>query len=255
MESNLWVFLFCFIPLSSAKLGFSWACCFFRLLSRLVAAFLTISFSMHSFSSLTQALFLALIAVAIVNPIHALPTLFRPRGIFDSISPLDSVLLFDAPAFQDPTNAQNLIASLEAYVSLRQIDIPGFSAALSAGLSAVGLGADDASISTALNRLSLFPTLGLGGKTLNVKIDGCNQEAVVNSTSGLPDLGITLQNVSIGSCGSTSLQGGQQLIGLVDVDAIDNRQFTATIFPSPPDGFGIISGWFSSSSYREGGIH
>ncbi|KAF5384098.1 hypothetical protein D9615_003347 [Tricholomella constricta] len=157
------------------------------------------------------------------------------RGIFDSVGVLDDVLLFDAPAFPDPANPANTLVGLQAFTSLRQIDLGVLTAAAQAALKAIGLDVGD-KISTLEERLRLFGAVGLPGKNVKVDVGGCNKQAQLPGTSGLPDLGMALQNVSVGACGS-----GKELIAKVALSRLDSRKFTASVFSSPNSGFGVIS--------------
>jgi len=169
---------------------------------------------------------------------HALPTTqLLERGLTDGINVFDDVIVFDAAAFQDPTNPANTVAGLQSFVSLRQIDLgPLMSGIASALQSTLGLDIGN-KISTVQARIKLFGAVGLSGKEVKVDVDGCNTQAVLPSTSGLPDPGMVLSNVSIGQCGTA-----KELTANVETSAIGSGQFNATIFTTPPDGFGVISG-------------
>lgn len=164
---------------------------------------------------------------------YALPTPPRhsPRGI----NVLEDVLLFDAPAFQDPNTNETLVG-LQSFVFLRQIDLTPFSSAVSSALSKVGIDVGD-KIAQVLDRTKLLAAIGRSGQEVEVNVDGCSTVATLSKTSALPDLGMALQNVSVGQCSSTAALTGQ-----VKLSVIDTRKLQATIFPSSPDGFGVISG-------------
>lgn len=157
------------------------------------------------------------------------------RGVFDSISILDDVLLFDAPAFPDPTNPSDTLVNIQAFVSLRKIDLGIVTSGFEAALKAVGVDVGDR-ISTLKDRIKLFGAVGISGKDVKVNIGGCSKPIQLPSTSGLPDLGMTLRNIAAGQCSP------RQTVATVDVSGIDSRKFSATIFNSPNSGFGVISG-------------
>jgi hypothetical protein len=73
-------------------------------------------------------------------------------------------------------------------------------------------------------------------------------QVVLKDTSGLPDLGLMLQNVDLTApCAGSISTRQQSLTANVQFNGfLDNRQASATIFPSPPNGFGIISGQFNA---------
>ncbi|KAF8065136.1 hypothetical protein FPV67DRAFT_171095 [Lyophyllum atratum] len=157
------------------------------------------------------------------------------RGVFDSVGVFDDVLLFDAPAFPDPANPANTLVGLQAFVSLRQIDLGALTTGVEAALKAIGLDVGD-KISTVQDRIRLFGAVGLSGKNVKVDVGGCNKQAQLPGTSGLPDLGMSLQNVSIGACGKA-----KEFTAQVAGSKLDSRKFSATVFPSPNSGFGVIS--------------
>lgn len=161
------------------------------------------------------------------------PTL-RQRQIFDSITPLDSVILFDSPAFQDPENPNNLITSFRSFVSLNQIEFDFVAEALTDFIEGLGIEVGDA-INILEDRAQLFGAIGLPGKEVTVKVEGCSEVELVE-TEFFPNLGMLERNVSIGACGTGPLKAE------VDLSFIDGRSFEGVVFPSSPDGFGIISG-------------
>lgn len=172
----------------------------------------------------------------------ALPVLARAspapshRRLLESIDPLDDLLVFDGLAFDDPNNAGQTLVGLQSFVFLRSIDITGLISSVASALQST-LGLDiGTDIATATERLKLFGAVGLPGKDVQVDIDGCSQTALLSGTSGLPDLGLVLGNVSVGECSVNDLTGK------VKLSASDLRNFNATIFTSPSDGFGVISG-------------
>ncbi|KAF9467676.1 hypothetical protein BDZ94DRAFT_976646 [Collybia nuda] len=167
--------------------------------------------------------------------VHALPTRHHERGIFDSVGTLDNVLVFDAPAFPDPANPGNTLVNLQAFVSLRQIDLGPLTSGISAALKTLGLDVGN-KLSTVEERIKLFGAIGLSGKTVKATVSGCSAQVQLNGTSGLPDLGMVLQTASLGKCGS-----GKESIAQVKTSGLDSRTFNATIFNSPNSGFGVIS--------------
>lgn len=144
-------------------------------------------------------------------------------------SSLDEVLLFDAPAFQDPDNVSNSLVSLQAFVYLKQLDLT----TLTSTLTAWTLGGIGGSIETALERLKLFAAIGVPSVSLSVDVAECSEQATLSATSGLPDLGLSATNASLGHC-----DGGNTFTGtLLNADDV----VTTTIFPSGTNGFGVIS--------------
>ncbi|KAK0498878.1 hypothetical protein EDD18DRAFT_1308316 [Armillaria luteobubalina] len=142
---------------------------------------------------------------------------------------LDEVLLFDAPAFQDPANASNTLVSLQAFVYVKQLDL----STLTSTLTAWTLGGITGSIETAVERLKLFTAVGVPGVSLSVGVGECSEQATLSATSSLPDLGLSMTNASLGLC-----SGGDTYTGaLLNADDV----VTMTIFPSGTNGYGVIS--------------
>ncbi|KAK7685182.1 hypothetical protein QCA50_011545 [Cerrena zonata] len=148
------------------------------------------------------------------------------------IARTDDVILFDAPAFQSPTDPSVTIVSQQALVYARQIDTAPLTSVLKNVFNVFGLGDE---LATAVDRLKLFAAVGLSGKEMQIAVQGCSTPMTLPKTSGLPDLGLVASNVSVGKCTTaarltTTLQASFQ-----------DSSFTSTVFPSGPDGFGVIS--------------
>ncbi|KAG7442903.1 uncharacterized protein BT62DRAFT_954366 [Guyanagaster necrorhizus] len=138
----------------------------------------------------------------------------------------DEVLLFDAPAFQDPNNASNSVISLQSFVYHKQIDLTTLTNTLTAW-------ENNGSIDKAVERLKLFAAVGVPGVSLSVDVAECSEQATLSATSGLPDLGLAVTNASIGRC-----EGGNTFTGTL----LNNGDtISTTIFSSGTDGFGVIS--------------
>lgn len=173
-----------------------------------------------------------LVATVLVTSTMAIPT-HRPSK---RVNVFQDVIVFDAPAFQNPANPAETLASMQSFVFLRQLDLGVLASGVESALEALGFDVGDA-ISGVMDRLRLFAAIGLPGQEVKVDVNGCSTQAALAETSGLPDLGLFFGNVALGQCGA-----GDVLSASVDVSSFDTRTFTADIFPSPPDGFGIISG-------------
>ncbi|KAK1229909.1 hypothetical protein PQX77_007008 [Marasmius sp. AFHP31] len=159
--------------------------------------------------------------------VRAVP--IKERGIFSDINSLENVLLFDSPAVQDASG--NTLVNVQSYVFLKQFDIDPLTSILSNGLEKLGIDVED-KIDSALDRLSLLASIGVPGKEVKVSVAGCDKEATLPKTS-LGDLGLVTGTVSVGKCA-----GGNTFNATVR-----GNDFTpeVTIFPSSPDGFGVIS--------------
>lgn len=179
------------------------------------------------------------LGLAAVEFAHALPRGYQQPAQRSSVNVLDDVLVFDAPAFDDPAKPGNTLVQLQAYVSTRQISIAPLLSGISDLLNKT-LGLDiSADIDRATSRLALFATIGLSGKEVSVNVDGCGNAASLPTTA---DGGMAIQNVTLGACGTADTLGTVSL-----TSAFDSRAVNFTVFPSSADGFGVISGACSLS--------
>ncbi|CAK5275469.1 unnamed protein product [Mycena citricolor] len=177
-----------------------------------------------------------LLSFAAFASVNALPRGYAPPAERSSINALDDVLVFDAPAFDDPANPGNTLVQLQAYASTREVSISPLIDGVTSALKAIGLNVSSSTADTVTGRLALFATLGLSGKAVTVNVDGCAQPATLPSTASG---GMAIQNVSVGACasGDAAVQGDVKLSGF-----LNNRNVNFTMFPSSNSGFGVISG-------------
>ncbi|KAJ7930062.1 hypothetical protein B0H13DRAFT_1859202 [Mycena leptocephala] len=149
------------------------------------------------------------LGLAAVEFAHALPRGYQQPSRRDAVNVLDDVLVFDAPAFDDPANPAT----------------PSFSSKHTLLNKTLGLDIGD-DIDKVTSRLALLATLGLNGKAVTVDVNGCGDKATLQNTE---DGGMAIQNLTLGACTET-------LTGVAD-----SRKVNFTVFPSSADGFGIIS--------------
>ncbi|KAL7272372.1 hypothetical protein RUND412_004832 [Rhizina undulata] len=177
------------------------------------------------------------------NTLLSLPVLLTPslaaagaisRRFLNSVNPLNSVLLFDAPAYQSAENSSTWTATFRAFAYLNQIDLSPLTSALTSALEAVGVEVGD-KLNVLEERTKLFGAVASGGKKIDLNINGCSAEVKLVKTAGIPDLGMLEKSVELGTC------GGDAFKAKVDLMSLDSRDFEAAVFPSAPDGFGIIS--------------
>ncbi|KAG7095800.1 hypothetical protein E1B28_006500 [Marasmius oreades] len=173
--------------------------------------------------------YLATLCLALSRVVDAAPV--TERGLLSSIDALDDVLLFDSPAFQDPTNPGKTLIDVQSYVFLKQFDLDPLTTVITDGLQNLGINVGD-QIDRVIERTKLFATLGLPGKEVKMTVEGCEKEATLPKT-GFKDLGVVTGTVSVGECG-----GGNQFNATVEGDDFTR---SVKIFPSPPDGLGVIS--------------
>ncbi|KAK0463293.1 hypothetical protein IW261DRAFT_1347935, partial [Armillaria novae-zelandiae] len=115
------------------------------------------------------------------------------------------------------------------FVYLKQLNLSTLTSTLTAWAS----GKIGGSIEMAVERLKLFAAVGVPGVSLSVGVTECSEKATLSATSGLPDLGLSATNASLGHCDRGNTFTGTLLNA---GDAV-----TMTIFPSGTNGFGIIS--------------
>ncbi|KAH7100002.1 hypothetical protein BKA62DRAFT_707946 [Auriculariales sp. MPI-PUGE-AT-0066] len=156
-----------------------------------------------------------------------------PAGRFEERSGVgffDDVLLFDAPAvLSDPPRIQ-----IEAYTYLRQFDIDlGPLTDLFGGLfDGIDLGDIGEKAGNIAERVKLLASIPRTGKQVEINIPGCGATKLTATSNEIDGISITDL-----SC-AASLTGGAPIEAQVD---LDSRGMTAKIFPSPIDGFGVIS--------------
>ena len=168
--------------------------------------------------------------------VQARPAPQVSRGLFDDVSITDDLIIFDSPAFPDPTNPANTIVALQSFVSLRSVDLGVVATAFTAALSTLGIDIGD-SINLLQQRVKLIGAIGLPGKAAEITVSGCSSSIVTGESSGFPDLGLASKRQSLGKC-----NGGKELTATAKLGILDSRKISGTIFSSPDSGFGVISG-------------
>jgi phosphatidate phosphatase APP1 len=153
--------------------------------------------------------------------------------LLGGIDLLDSVLLFDAPAFQTPSS-DAWSASQRAFVFLRQPSLAPLTAAFSALLESMGIEVGD-QLSTLEERLRLFAAIGLRSQEVAVTAGDCPGGA---TTVGETDRSGMLEG-TIPVCSAVG-RGEEQEVKAV-LGPLDNRDFSARLFPSPRTGFAVLS--------------
>ncbi|KAF8893022.1 hypothetical protein BD779DRAFT_1609996 [Infundibulicybe gibba] len=145
----------------------------------------------------------------------------------DDVTPLDDLLLFDAPAFPDPNNPKTTLVSQQAFVSLRDTsseDSESMTPIVDTLFSQYGLEVGN-KLPALKDRTRLFKAKGLPGKRVSVNVVGCSKPGKLSRTALHPNLGIALQNISVGH----------------DLSSLDSRKIQSTVFASADSGFGVIS--------------
>lgn len=176
-----------------------------------------------------------LLSAVLAHQALSVPIL-EPR-IFQTISTRDTAILFDSPAFQDPKNPGTLTTSFRAFAFKNLIDFSDVVDDLVDFVESFGITVGS-SLSILEERARLFGAIGLPFKEIPVKIDGCSAVPELDETELLPNLGMLERSVNVGTCRSGALNA------VIVLESPDTRKFQGTVFPSPPDGFGVISGEF-----------
>lgn len=174
---------------------------------------------------------LALLArIAFARPTHL------EERFLDKVLVTDDVVLLDAPAFDSQNAPGETSAAIQAYVYLRT------SLLTTPVVSLITKLLGDAGVDVAQGaaqireRAKLFAAIGLPGKIVSVKVDGCSKVGQTKGTS-LGDLGQTVSTVSLGRCGNQKVVKAS-----VELSSGDQRSIQASVFRSTNTGFGVISG-------------
>ncbi|KAK7061968.1 DUF2183 domain-containing protein [Favolaschia claudopus] len=176
------------------------------------------------------------LVLASVDLSLALPRAYQQPSRRSSVNILDDVLVFDAPAFDDPANPGNTLVQLQAYVGTRQINLLGPLLSGISGLLDKTLGLDiSKNLDRVGDRLALFATVPLGKKDVTVNVNGCGDAATLPPTDG----GMAIQNLTLGAC--KNAVPATAVLGNVKMTFLDSRSPNFTVFPSSADGFGVIS--------------
>ncbi|KAJ7094512.1 hypothetical protein B0H15DRAFT_829861 [Mycena belliarum] len=178
------------------------------------------------------------LGLAAVEIAHALPRGYQQPARRGSVNILDDVVVFDAPAFDDPANPGSSFAQVQAYVSTRQISLGPLVDGVGGLLGkTIGLNIAD-SIDRVTDRLALFGTIGLSGKDVKVAVAGCGSKEVTLPATAKG--GMSIQNITLGACKGFA-DTAKPILGSVDLSFIDTRKVKFRVFPSSADGFGVIS--------------
>ncbi|KAF3903164.1 hypothetical protein ABW21_db0208539 [Orbilia brochopaga] len=178
---------------------------------------------MHINRFATSIALAAFASPALANPIPE----NLPRG-----SPMitDNVLLFDAPAFMNANGEWT--ATFRMFSSLR-IDTSILSSPITAAVEALGIEIGNGA-NNLLERTKLFFTVSRKSITVDIKVAGCNTVSVGETSSG----GLLEKNVGVGKCDNSL---APRNISANVPRFFGSKAFEATLFPSPPTGFGVIS--------------
>lgn len=184
---------------------------------------------------------LVLLVIFSARSISASPQEPEPQsGLLNQVLITDDVFLLDAPMFDNPASPGETLAIVQAFVFLRELrPIAPFADLIRRVLADGGKDVPDAAARIE-ERAKLFFAVGLPGKIVSIKVEGCSKVATT-STTALLDPGQTLSTVSLGTCANQKV-----LNATVGLGPDDYRNIQASFLRSTNSGFGIISGEFSS---------
>ena len=169
--------------------------------------------------------------------IGAVPQGPEPQsGLLNRVLVTDDVFLLDAPAFDNPVSPGETLATVQAFVFLRQIlPIAPVANVIRQVLGDAGVNVADAAVRIE-ERARYFLAVGLPGKVVSIKVEGCSKVGATSPTA-FRDPGQTLSTVSLGSCANQKV-----LNASVELASIDSRIIRASFFKSTNSGVGVISG-------------
>lgn len=150
----------------------------------------------------------------------------------------NGILVFDAPAFPNPSQPGSTMVQLQGFVSLRSIDIPAVTSSMEKSINALGINVGN-KLATHQNHGKLLGAIGAPAEDLTLNIEGpshCHRDQVFLALAYHCET-FLLDNVVVAKV-KTSFTGSQDI--------------EATIFNLSDSGFSVISGKYvySSSTYR-----
>ncbi|PFH50837.1 hypothetical protein AMATHDRAFT_144073 [Amanita thiersii Skay4041] len=145
----------------------------------------------------------------------------------------DDIVLFDAPGFPDPKNANEMVAQFQSFVFAQQKDIDSSYKEARWVLQKIGIDIDAPS-KIVKERIRLFLAEPKKNKEVRVQVDKCSKAVNMTDTDGN---GMMLRDAPIGNCGSE-----RRPVAKVLLDSKDQRKFSANVYISPNDEYGVVSG-------------
>ncbi|KAL3473837.1 hypothetical protein BJX99DRAFT_232832 [Aspergillus californicus] len=152
----------------------------------------------------------------------------------------ENVLVFDAPAYETSTCPVQYLSTVQAYTytkgSVNDVvnTFKGF-------LNSSGVEVDNEALETLRSRSKYFATTPIGGKVVEISVDGCASELFIGKTA-VPtnvtdDAGMAEDSASLGSCGRGDALTGRAVLGV----GSGNQSPVNTIYKSGKKGWGVIS--------------
>jgi hypothetical protein len=157
-----------------------------------------------------------------------------------SLGSRENILLFDAPAYETSTCPIQHLSTIQAYTYTNG-SVDEVVATFSAFAAASGIDIDEQGYKILQERSRWFATTPVGGKTVEVQVDGCSRGFSVGKTvparNGSDDAGMAEGQGSFGACERGHIATGRAVLGKGD-----KRAFTNTVYKSGKKGWGVISG-------------
>lgn len=162
---------------------------------------------------------------------QALPTIRRTVTSHTAapITTADDVMMFDGFGYPGPSEGDTVV-HLQAF-AFNKVELYSHVSTFITSL-------EHSDPNIPLERLKMFGVPGESGKDIAVRIDGCGSRKPQITKLTTADNGLVLSDISIGSCPSKNLP----LTATVQLALPNSRQINSTIFNSPSEGFGVISG-------------
>ncbi|KAH7097541.1 hypothetical protein BKA62DRAFT_833147 [Auriculariales sp. MPI-PUGE-AT-0066] len=147
-----------------------------------------------------------------------------------SLGLFDDVLLFDSPAVISNSSR----VQVQAYTFLRQfdIDLGPITNVLASALGGIDIASLGDKAQNIAERMKVFASIPKSGKDVVVEIEGCGTVTLQPTSSDVD--GISVTDVKcLSKLTSAAPRTAQVSLG--------SREVSARVFPSPIDGFGVIS--------------
>ncbi|KAJ7574435.1 hypothetical protein C8J56DRAFT_979601 [Mycena floridula] len=152
--------------------------------------------------------------------------------VTNAISSTEDVLIFDAPAVVD---VSGMTVSFETFTFLNDIPLAPITSIIQQTLASIGITLEaGAQLDASVQRLKLFAATGVSGEQVQINVDRCNRKANLPASSAT-DLGLSAASVSVGNCALTLTNP------TLTAKVVGDNFTDATIYPSLPVGFGVIS--------------
>jgi hypothetical protein len=165
----------------------------------------------------------------------------RPEGFLGTnLARNESILLFDAPSYQTSTCPIQHSITVDAYAYTNS-SVDEVAAVFETFLTSSGVDIGEKGQDILRSRVRWFATSPLGGKTVQIRLDGCSRGVHIGETvpaiRGTNTAGMAENERNAGSCDHSRTATGRAVLRKGD-----HRSFTTTVYKSGTRGWGVISG-------------